>query len=90
MSLVISADVWFSQAAEEEERKAKEEEERKAREEAAKSPAEKVRGCLAKGPDATVDLLNSFPVENGPAERMSYLFEVRVSLKSRVGHISTI
>ena len=89
MALVIRA-VWCSQAAEEEERRAKEEEERRAKEEAAKSPAEQVRGCLAKGPDATVDLLNSFPVEDGPAERMSYLFEVSAFLESKVWHISMI
>lgn len=61
---------------EEEERKAKEELERKAAE-AANSATGQVRASLAKdSPEATVKLLNSFPVENGPAQRMSYLMEV--------------
>ena len=61
---------------EEEERKAKEELERKAAE-AANSATGQVRASLAKdSPEATVKLLNSFPVESGSAQRMSYLMEV--------------
>jgi len=45
----------------------------------------KVRASLGKDtPKATAQLLNSFTVENGPAQRMTYLFEVRrQSRKSR-------
>ena len=65
---------------EEEERKAKEELERKAAE-AADSASGQVRASLTKDkPEATVKLLNSFPVENGPAQRMSYLMEVKTFL----------
>lgn len=61
---------------EEEERKAKEELERKAAEESS-SAAGQIRASLAKGDAAaTAKLLNSFTVENGPAQRMSYLMEV--------------
>lgn len=62
---------------EEEERKAKEELEKKAAE-AANSATGQVRASISKDtPEATVKLLNSFPVENGPAQRMSYLMEVQ-------------
>ena len=61
---------------EELERKAKEELERKAAE-AADSATGQVRASLMEdSPEGTVKLLNSFPVENGPAQRMSYLMEV--------------
>ena len=67
---------------EEEERKAQEELERKAQE-VSSSAAGQVRASLEKGdkPAATAKLLNSFPVENGPAQRMSYLMEVHHSCK---------
>lgn len=64
---------------EEEERKAKEELERKAAE-ASSSATGQIRASLEKSDSAatTAKLLNSFPVENGPAQRNSYLIEVGV------------
>lgn len=63
-------------AREDEERKAKEELERKAAEESSSATGQ-IRASLTKNdPAATVKLLNSFTVENGPAQRMSYLMEV--------------
>jgi len=78
-------------AVEDAERKAREEEERKVQEaadlkakleeearaaEATSNATEKVRASLGKDtPKATAQLLNSFTVENGPAQRMTYLFE---------------
>lgn len=60
----------------EEEQRAQEELERKAAEEASSATGQ-IRASLAKDDTAaTVKLLNSFTVENGPAQRMSYLLEV--------------
>lgn len=94
LELIRSLDLACIQAVEEAERKAreeaelkvKEEEERKAKEELEKKAAEaansatgQVRASISKDtPEATVKLLNSFPVENGPAQRMSYLMEVHI------------
>ena len=84
--------MWPFQAVEEAERKAREEEARKAQEaadakakqeeearaaESSSNATERVRASLAKDtPQATAQLLNSFTVENGPAQRMTYLLEV--------------
>ena len=60
----------------EEEQKAQEELERKAAEESSSATGQ-IRASLEKDDtDTTVKLLNSFTVENGPAQRMSYLLEV--------------
>jgi hypothetical protein len=60
--------------------KLKEEEELKAAE-STNSATEEVRASLEKDtPQGTFKLLNSFTVENGPAQRMSYLMEVPSAL----------
>jgi hypothetical protein len=42
----------------------------------------KVRASLGKDtPQGTAQLLNSFTVENGPAQRMTYLLEVSLPLQ---------